>query len=374
MKVYYFSYAIKEDTINKIYTLGQFPGFQVQVFNRSIINGLIKNGYDVTCDTNIPVSKNLIKETFLTVPNEDIYEYHKVINIPLIKDLIILVRTYFKMCKRLKKEKAICMGDILSVPNNLGAALACKKYNRPFIGIITDVPDFIENNSIYLKMTEQVIKNCSHYVFLTEPMNELINTERKPYVVMEGSCTLFPLLENLQREKCFVYTGSLDEFNGIKNLVDAFVQLDTDYELHLYGNGSYTETIKEISKTNSNIHYKGMIPHEEVVKVIQKASFLVNPRTLNDQQIAYSFPSKTFDYLASNTPVISTKLPCLSEEYTQYMNFFDSDSVEAMKKGLESILLSNYEVLLNKAYQARLFIQDNKNNVIQAEKIMQLVK
>lgn len=374
MKVYYFSYAIKEETIDKIYTLGKYPGFQVQVFNRSIINGIKENGYDITCDTNIPTSKVLIDKTFFTVPNEDIYEYHKIINIPLLKDLIIFFNTYNKMKKRLKKEKAVCIGDILSVPNNLGAALACKKYNVPYIGIVTDVPDFIETNGLYLWLTKKILNLCTHYVFLTEPMNELLNPTHKPYCIMEGSCTVFPLIPDVKHYKNVVYTGSLDEFNGIKNLVEAFIQLDTDLELHLYGNGSYVEQINEISKTHPNVKYKGMVAHEQVTKIIQEAGYLVNPRTLNDKQIAYSFPSKTFDYLASNTPVISTKLPCLTEEYAQYMNFFESDSVEDMKKGLENILASDYQELLNKAYHARKFIQFTKNNIIQAENIMKLVK
>ena len=373
MKVTYCSYAIQEELLDKLYTKGNKPGYQTQTFNRAIIEGIRNNGVEIISDSNIPVSKALMDDTFKTVDNNDIYEYHPIINIPLVKDICILVSTYFKMKKRFKDKEWVGMGDILSIPNNLGAALAARYTNTPYVGIVTDVPELIETNKLYLWMINKVISLCTHYVFLTEPMNELINKEHKPYTIVEGLCSLYPLTHP-ERLKAFVYTGSLDEFNGTPALIDAFLKLDTDHELHFYGNGKYAEELKKICVEHSNIKYFGMIPHSEMTSKIQEASFLINPRSLSDPQIRYSFPSKTFDYLSSGTPMISTKLPCYTEEYKQVINFFDGDDVDSLYEGLKRMLDTDHNELLNKAAKARAFIEENKTNTAQAIKILDMLK
>ncbi|MCF0110254.1 MAG: hypothetical protein HUJ57_09400, partial [Erysipelotrichaceae bacterium] len=77
LKVYYYSNAVKEDSLKKIYKKGILPGLQAQVFNNRILDGLSKNDVELLADTVIPTSKGLIDETFLTIPDESYYHYHK---------------------------------------------------------------------------------------------------------------------------------------------------------------------------------------------------------------------------------------------------------------------------------------------------------
>lgn len=374
MKINYYSALISENLLNKLYK-NKKPGMQVQVFNRLIVDGLIKNNIDVTCYSSIPASKEIINKTFVSINDESFYKYTPIVNIPIIKDLIILFDTYSKTKKDLKNNKnLVCVCDILSVANSLGATLACKSLKRQCIGIVTDIPKLIETNKLYLYLTDKVINNCTDYIFLTEPMNELLNKDNKPYRIIEGVSKKPEPNTNVIREKNFVYAGSIDEFNGTNVLVEAFKEIDTDYELHIYGVGKYEKELIEITKKHKNIKFFGTVSHNEIQKVIKKASFLVNPRNTENEMVKYSFPSKTMENLASGTPFLCTKLPSFPKEYFQYLNIFESDNIGGIKKGIENILNQDYGKLLDKAKKGQLFILENKNNKAQTKKILSLIK
>ena len=370
MKVYYYSNAVKEDSLKKIYKKGILPGLQAQVFNNRILDGLAKNDVELTADTVIPTSKELIDETFLTIPDEGYYHYHKIINIPGLKDIIIFISTYFNTRKRLNDD-AICVGDALCCVSNLAASLAAKHKHKPYIAILTDIPELFENNNLYFKLVNGVLKNASHYVFLTPPMEKRINKDHKPYIIMEGACTPVELTEQ-PRKNVFMYTGGIDALNGVPKLVEAFLSLNSDHELHLYGEGDYQDELAELCNKHTNVRYFGVFPHEEIVKRMQGVKFLVTARTMKDPMVPYSFPSKLFDYLGSGTPCISTPLPCLSNEFRSHMNLFDGEEVEDIQKGLQRMLDSDYNTLLDKAKDAYGFVTKEKNNVAQAKRITEL--
>ena len=86
-------------------------------------------------------------------------------------------------------------------------------------------------NLTHVKMVKDVIENCTGYVFLTEAMNDRLNSHHKPYVVIEGLCDTQmqfvekkSLSENSVR-KC-MYAGFLDARYGVKMMVDGFLLAD----------------------------------------------------------------------------------------------------------------------------------------------------
>lgn len=374
MNINYYSNLISENLLENLYKNDK-PGLQAQVFNRLVVEGLIKNNVSITCYSNIPTTKDLINKLYLKVNDELYFKYNPIINIPIIKDIFILLKSYFKTKNDLKKDKSLtCVCDILSVTNSLGAALACKSLNRQCIGILTDIPELFETNKLYIYLTNKVINNCTDYIFLTEPMNKRINKSNKPYRIIEGMCNDVKINNNKVRNKSFIYAGSIDKLNGINFLVEAFKNIDTDYQLHIYGDGDYKDELISIIKKYNNIKYIGVISHNDIQEIIQKASFLVNPRDISNEMVKYSFPSKNMEYLASGTPFLCTKLPCLPDEYIEYLNLFESDDISGIKNSIENILKQDYLNLLDKAKKGQLFMLKNKNNKIQTNKILSLIE
>ena len=75
--------------------------------------------------------------------------------------------------------------------------------------------------------------------------------------------------------------------------------------------------------------------------------------------------------MLSGTPVLTTKLCGIPEEYHPHLYTFDEESVEGFKdKLLETLSLSNAE-LRQKGMDAQRFVLENKSNIQQAQRIEQ---
>ncbi len=118
----------------------------------------------------------------------------------------------------------------------------------------------------------------------------------------------------------------------------------------------------------------GVIPSDEVFEKMKKATLLVNPRPTKDEYTQYSCPSKTFEYLASGTPLLTTKLGGIPDEYFEHLFTFEDESQEGMAKKLTEIFALNDSELDSKGKAAQEFIRTKKNNEVQAKKIIEFIE
>ena len=115
------------------------------------------------------------------------------------------------------------------------------------------------------------------------------------------------------------------------------------------------------------------MPREEVLKLQQKATLLVNPRTPEGEFTKYSFPSKTMEYFASGKPTLLYRLPGIPDEYFEYCYTVDTLGVDALSETLSCILNLSNEKLEQKGRCARNFVLSQKNPIVQCTKIVQLI-
>lgn len=154
-------------------------------------------------------------------------------------------------------------------------------------------------------------------------------------------------------------------------MVDAFILADIEgAELHIYGNGPYVEELQHVASQHHNVLYHGNVLNEEVVAAEMEASLLINPRPTTEEFTKYSFPSKNMEYMASGTPVLTTNLPGMPQEYQNYVYLFDDETVEGMARRIREVLSFSSEYLRQKGLDAQKFVLENKNNVVQAKKIL----
>lgn len=125
---------------------------------------------------------------------------------------------------------------------------------------------------------------------------------------------------------------------------------------------------------NNNITYYGFANNDIVLKYQEESRILAIPRPLDEEFVKYSFPSKLIEYMQSGSAIITTKLPGIPSEYDRYLYFFDSPDIIDLKQGLERLIAQPELELDAKGLTARDFIIKNKNNVIQAKKIIELIK
>ena len=254
--------------------------------------------------------------------------------------------------------------------------------------IITDFVDFLEDKNASLRRKvfnfirrAQFYKQFSYtygFVLLTKPMLEKLKVGKRKYVVADGICdsgaNITAVKSKLKSEKIvFLYSGALSRQFGLHNLVNGFIAANIENaELHLYGTGDYVEELLGVCRQCDSVKYFGTVPNEVMVQKQVEATFLVNPRPVGDEYTKYSFPSKNIEYMRSGRPLITTKLPCITRDYDQYVYYFDDDTAQGIAASLKRCSLIESTELERVGKEAQYFIISEKNNAVQAKKILNM--
>ena len=253
------------------------------------------------------------------------------------------------------------------------------------ICIIADLPIHTRYNTVYtllglkdktIEYTTNNVVNFDGFVLLTEPMKDIIKIAHKPYVVMEGMYQEKEekLIRSKSDKKVVFYSGALVGMYGVNDLLDAFMKIDDDsYELHLCGDGDCVPRILDMAKMDKRIKYFGVLPNEKTRQLQRNATILVNPRHSSEEFTAYSFPSKTLEYLASGTPTLMAPLKCLPTEYNDFLYFFEDETIEGMSKKIVEVCNISTSVLEERGSKARDFVLSEKNAKNQMKRICDFI-
>lgn len=230
---------------------------------------------------------------------------------------------------------------------------------------------------IYKKLVKITEHNYDGYINFSPAMDELVNPYQKPSLVMEGFLNSHLLdFKNVKKYSKFVvlFAGSLLPSMGIQNLITAFKSIQNmKVELWIAGSGSGKKELLQLASGDERIHFLGFLGRKELFEMEKKASLLVNTRNPEDLFTKYSFPSKTFEYLASGTLFLSTRLECYSEEYSNYIVFIKDNKPETIKEKMEEIISWSEERRLEFGKKARTFVCKEKNSSSQGKKILEFL-
>lgn len=378
MQLFYLSCACSEQKYAQLFNeIECKPGQQVQKYHRLFARGFALNQCDVDMISALPLTRKNYAKSFYKknqeVSNGLKYYYLSILNWPILKHIGIVWQTCSLIIRKRKKEPFI-LCDVLNQSVALGGVIASSILRCPCVGIVTDLPEMLTGNSIGVKINNYIIARCSSYIFLTEKMNDKINKMNKPYIVLEGHIDCeHNFVQETHKYQNFVcmYAGALSKKYGLDNLVRGFIEANlSDSELHLYGDGDYVLELLEICSRVSNVKYFGTKLNDYVVCEEQRASLLINPRPTVEEFVKYSFPSKNMEYMLTGTPVLTTKLPGMPEEYYPYVYLLEDESPEGIANELKKIYLLGRDQLQKTGENARDFVLNNKNNKIQAAKVM----
>lgn len=322
------------------------------------------------------------------------YDHIGFLNIPVIKNIMICLACFFKTINWIQKnkqqEKAIIIDAayITVIPFiNLATKLKkCKKITIAcdIYSYMAPVDDARDNKNKIHKIISKIMKKnyekMDGFVFLTEAMNQVLNYKNKPYIVMEGLVDInMKISENSLKKKnkkdIIMYAGAIREKYGLKKLVEGYMNYKNDNsELWIYGAGDYVPEIKKFSQKDKRIKYFGIIPNNEIIKKELEVTVLINPRSANLEFTKYSFPSKNMEYMVSGTPIITSKLPGMPNEYLDYVYTIDGDESKDITNALTKVLKIPNNKLHDKGLEAKKFVLEKKNNIIQAKRILDLCR
>ncbi len=358
------------------------PAFQSQKYHRLLIEGLAA-GTAVDVVANAPVNRSNLKQAFLFLPQETEggarYHYIPAIRSPLVKLCFVAAGTFFRTLF-LSRRDTVVVVDCLNRTTAFFALLAARLRRKRCVGIITDLPDMLGGGGFSKKMANFVIRHCTDYVLLTEAMNDYIGNKTKPYVILEGHSDISmrdrkPDLAKKQALRTVFYAGGVSRQYGLADLTEGFLQADLpDTRLEIYGPGDYVKELRQIAEQDPRVFYGGMLLNHEIVEKEQEATLLVNPRPTSEEFVKYSFPSKTMEYMASGTPVLTTRLPGMPREYYPYVSFIEEESAAGIAAALKTVLAKTDEELFSMGCDARDFVLEDRNNVVQAQKLIQMLE
>ena len=72
--------------------------------------------------------------------------------------------------------------------------------------------------------------------------------------------------------------------------------------------------------------------------------------------------------------MLTTALPCLPEEYKPYLYLIQEETPQGIGQALSQVLSHSDEELFQKGCQARQFVLEQRNNVVQAEKVLDMLE
>ncbi len=381
IRILYASSLVSAETFSALFSRSAIkPSLAAQKYHALMTKGLAKNGITVTALSVPPVSRQTSDRVLVCLPQEErdgvAFRYLPVLSLPGLKHLLVLLSAFFQTLFRLKHEDyVVCDG--LNIALGAGVRAAAKLRGRPCVVILTDVPELLAGGMTRTaKLNTRVLAKFDGYVLLTEAMNARVNPKGKPFLVAEGQADASMAanenrLADKHPQKVCLYAGMLHEEYGVLTLAKAFSLVsDLEARLVFYGQGNAEQALCEIAQADQRIELCGVAANDAVVQAELKATLLINPRPTGEAFTAYSFPSKNLEYMASGTPVLTTKLSGMPREYDAYVYLFSDESVEGMASTLTRVLAEPQNALHARGLAAKAFVLEQKSNTVQAKRLV----
>lgn len=379
---------------------------QVDAFQWAMLEGLVKNGVDFQAISFPTLGTYPLHFNKLFVPASDIVYEGKYCGTSL-KYSALMIYKEWDIQRGLKNyverwidESNICEKEPLVVLVYTSASVFVEslvklkqRHRNLFICcVITDLIDDAMNfdsNRMFLKRIQiareknkqkNLYKDIDFFVLLTQGMEEKIPEAIGKNIVIEGiyGKHKLPEVQSMEcddRLKTILYGGTLQEFSGVKELLNAFMLLHADnYRLVICGSGFCSSYIKQCVQKDSRIDYKGVISREELLLLQRNATLLVNPRKPTEDITRFSFPSKTIEYLSSGTPMLGYKLEGIPAEYYDYFYMVDDLTTQGLADKLQDVLNLSDEERHLMAEKARHFICQSKTAEYQMRKLLSFLK
>ena len=174
---------------------------------------------------------------------------------------------------------------------------------NPLFQIAVTVADTVRQSMIANGMPpEKVVKLHNGYNRLFMERHPKAATEWRKKLLQNG------------REQLVVYSGALENFKGIDILVEVAKKLPQVQFVCAGGKEKQVTHYRQLAqeKQVDNINFIGFILQQELASLLQAADILAHPHC-SGPAATFTSPLKLFDYFASGTPIVATRIPSLIE-------------------------------------------------------------
>ncbi len=392
-------YSDVENDIKKSKRPNSISGHKYQ---ENMMKGLLDNNRDVRVINSRRISPYpkypliIAKKSPFYANSREVGTNISFINLPIVCYISKLISLTKEMKRNIKKDE----GNVILIYNSeitscLAALMVKRKHKCIICNAIGDLSGAygVEHvrslRSIIIEKINAIGdafgRKCDCFIFVTEEMSKVFNTDNRPHCVIEAMYqldndfgegkeeTIKPKGKN--ESKNIFYAGSVDLKYGIEHLLKAFTLIkDLDYLLIIAGIGDGEDTITKYAQIDKRIKYLGFISPDEVNKYQMQATVLVNPRLPDENFVKYSFPSKTVECLACGTPYISYRLPCNSPEYGDVILYAEESTDESLANKISEICAMSENERIKIGKKGREFVKNKKNPKMQMRKAIDMIE
>lgn len=251
--------------------------------------------------------------------------------------------------RKLKKE------DNVIVYHSLGY-MGMIRFLKRLIGfrLILEVEEIYGDvmNSAKVVAKERKFFECADaYIFPTQLLDESINTDKKPRVIVHGSYQVEPEVAAPANDGKIhvVYGGTLDpRKGGAAAAAAAAAYLPDNYHIHILGFGQQHE-IEHMKQHvlqcslpgHAQVTYDGCVLGDDYTRFIQQCHIGMSTQNPDAAFNATSFPSKVLIYLGNGLQVVSIRIPAIEKSAVSHvLHYYDEQTPEEIAKAIMSVNLT----------------------------------
>lgn len=111
-----------------------------------------------------------------------------------------------------------------------------------------------------------------------------------------------PQIKERLYDKQIIFAGRLSKEKGILDLMEVSKKLPENIHLLILGSGPEEKNVKEVAKSNSNIHFMGYVEKERTLSLMRGSDVLIQP------SLAEGISSTILEAMACKIPIITTNV------------------------------------------------------------------
>lgn len=271
----------------------------------------------------------------------------------LLGRFLMRARLFLHLLLHTEKGENVLVYHSLGYTGTVKLAKAIKRFR--LILEVEEIYADVNGNEQDRKREYSIFSAADAYLFPTELLNEKINVQRKPYVLIHGTyqvepdrkCNVFG--DDLQvgkgRKIRCVYAGTFDPRKGGAIAAAAAEFLPENYHIHILGFGSEAEkkNMQDLidalaKKCVCGISYDGLLSGEEYIRFIQSCDIGLSTQNPDAAFNATSFPSKILSYMANGLRVVSIRIPAIEgSAIGGYMYYYNQQTPEEIANAIMQV-------------------------------------
>lgn len=196
------------------------------------------------------------------------------------------------------------------------------------------------------------ISSADGYIFPTEMLDEKINKQHKPSMVIYGTYLIERRITNKYNDSKIhvVYSGTFNPYKGgAMAAIESARFLPDNYIIHISGFGDEQMQQKiqnRIIEVNglgkAQVIYEGCLEYDDYIRLLQQCHIGLCSQTSKGVYNDTSFPSKILTYLSNDLIVVSSPSSAvLHSEISGLIHFCDDSKEDGLAKSIMEIDVIN---------------------------------